>query len=252
MRFLADLGNARLKLARLGPTGEIAARAVVDTDRPETWEAALQEIEGLATDAEWAAASVRPEAARALEVLLDRGPVARVGWFRSVADTPVRHRLAHPETCGADRALAVLGWGESQRQSMCGVVVMCGTAITVERIEPDGIWAGGAIAPGWRPLTQALHDVTAQLPRVEPPSGLSGSPFASETRSALEAGLRGMIVGGCRELIRAIREGLPASAVTVWTGGDAPWLAAAVEGASARIEPDLVMRGLATATGWSA
>ena len=43
----------------------------------------------------------------------------------------------------------------------------CGTAITVERISEQGIWQGGAIAPGLRVVAGALHNQTAMLPLVE-------------------------------------------------------------------------------------
>jgi len=59
-------------------------------------------------------------------------------------------------------------------------------------------------------------------------------------------------VGGCRELIRGLRQGLPSAAPIFWTGGDAAWLAPAVEGEAAQIVPDLVFRGLVHSLGWGA
>ena len=259
MRYVADLGNARLKLARLDAAGGIAERAVTPTARPTAWAGLLQAFGGFVPGAEWGIASVRPEAAEELARVLAEGGVTpeRVRWVRSAAETPVRNRLERPEKAGADRALAVLGGCALEGAERGGVVVMCGTAVTVERIEPGGVWAGGAIAPGFGPMSAALADRAAQLPRIDhesissPGSGSPLRAWGTETRSALEVGLRGMLIGGCRELVGTMRSSLPSGAFLVWTGGDANWLAPAVVGAGARIEPDLVLRGLAVALGWA-
>jgi type III pantothenate kinase len=253
MRFLADLGNARLKLAQIDAVGRVARRAVLETDRQETWPDRLAELGGLDHTAEWGIASVRPAAAESLVEMLQNAPVARVWLFCSAAETGVRHRLVHPGSTGADRACAVRGWCMRQPVQKGGAVVLCGTALTVERIEPGGLWVGGAIAAGWRPLTEALHHRTAQLPLIELAEGPHVAPYGGETRSALEAGLRAMLVGGCREMLAGIRADLPPDAVTLWTGGDAAWLAPAVDGPAAvcLVEPDLILHGLAATLGWS-
>ena len=49
---------------------------------------------------------------------------------------PIRHQLEHAETAGADRALAVLAAVARHPQGGPGLVVSCGTAITVERGAP--------------------------------------------------------------------------------------------------------------------
>jgi type III pantothenate kinase len=101
-----------------------------------------------------------------------------------------------------------------------GLVVSCGTAITVERVSAEGVWQGGAIAPGWNLSARALHFGTAQLPlvRVEeaPPA------WGRSTTPALAAGLFWGTVGAVRELLARQAEDLAPSPWLVWTGGDAP------------------------------
>jgi len=250
-RFLADIGNSRLKFARVDSHGEMALQTSVVTELPETWSQAIETLGGFESGCVWGISSVRPEAAQRLATLLDEAGVLSVRWFRSVADIPIRHALENPESAGADRALAILGFLAQTGIQTGGVVVMCGTALTVEQVSPDGCWQGGAIAPGWRPLAQALHVQAAQLPFIEQAGVGSGRGPGTNTQSAIQVGLQGMMVGGCRELVQTMRHGLPSSARTVWTGGDASWLARAVDGEFARIETDLVFRGLLEALGWS-
>ncbi len=251
--ILADLGNSRLKLARLG--GAEPARAV-PVDDEAAWAAAVDQLDPEGT-ARWAIATVNPPVADRLRAWLDRrGPIPqselrnpqslRVDrWFTSAADVPVRHRLTRPETAGADRALAVLAAIDRSAIGVGGIVVGCGTALTVERIGPDGVWHGGAIAPGLALMARSLRDGTAQLPRIDPTD--VPSPWGDHTQAAIAAGLVWGAVGIARELIARQSADLPADRWLIWTGGDAPRLAPLVAGPGARVEADLVLDGLALA-----
>ncbi|MBQ9754523.1 MAG: type III pantothenate kinase, partial [Lentisphaeria bacterium] len=66
-------------------------------------------------------------------------------------------------TIGADRlanAVAALDHGTP------ALVLDCGSAITIELVDSDLRFRGGAIAPGRKMLRQALHANTAQLPEI--------------------------------------------------------------------------------------
>ncbi len=122
-------------------------------------------------------------------------------------------------------------------------MVSCGTALTIERITDDGTWQGGIIAPGLGVAARALHLLTAQLPVVElrqPPPA-----WGRSTRPALEAGVFWGMVGAVRELLARQADDMNGIPSVVWTGGDAELLAGPVAGSDARIEPDLVLLGLA-------
>ena len=96
---------------------------------------------------------------------------------------------------------------------------MCGTAITVERITADGVWQGGAIAPGLGQTARALNLMTAQLPFIE----LSQTPpaWGRGTVDSLKAGIFWGIVGAVRELLARQEADLGRDPWVVWTGGDA-------------------------------
>lgn len=241
-RLVLDLGNSRLKWGRLGPDGRLAASLATPVDDDGAWAAALAE---LAIAGPAAVATVNPPAADRLAAFLtDRG-LNMIRWFRSAADVPVRHALEQPERTGADRALAVLA--ASRSMTGPGIVVQCGTAITVERIGPDGTWQGGAIAIGPALASRALRRGTAQLPEVSLPGPGEAPPaWGAQTIGALTAGAVWGAVGAVKELVarQAIGLGTPWVA---WTGGDADVLAplAAIEG-SVTLR-DAVLLGLAAA-----
>ena len=248
MRFLVDIGNTRLKMAVLETDGDLSSHQSSPVDCPDSWANMMEWSGGLTSAAEWGIVSVRPQAAGMVSELLQRSGVTRVQWFCSASDTPVRHQLENPEKAGADRAMAVLGFN-AKFPGRSGVVMMCGTAITAELVAKDGCWLGGAIAPGWRAMTGALRDLTAQLPASGRLEGAPRIGVGVNTLTALQAGLYGMLIGGCRELILGLKRQASASeeCLTVWTGGDAHWLAREVEGQGALVESDLVLRGLAVA-----
>lgn len=245
LRIVADLGNTRLKWGRLDATGRVGETRALPGDDPSAWDDAWRAWNPPDAEASsWAVASVNPPAAGRLARFLERQGIERVEWFRSAADVPVPHALVHPETAGADRALAVSAakgeWPAGRR----GLVVLCGTAVTVERVAADGTWEGGAIAAGLGLTARALHLLTAQLPLSAP--GAAPPAWGNATLPALEAGIYWGVVGAVRELLTRQAAGPDAPPWVVWTGGDAEILAPSVSWAGPSVViPDLVLRGLA-------
>jgi type III pantothenate kinase len=213
-------------------------------DQPQQWQAAWDRWNpGSARPSRCAVSSVNPPVADQLQAFLESQRGVTSTWFRSAAEVGVPNEVIGAETGGADRALAVAAAISLAPAGRPGLVVSCGTAITVERVSRSGVWQGGAIAPGLTLCARALHDHTAQLPLVmirEPPPA-----WGAATAPALEAGVFWGTVGACRELIARQTAELGNDRWLIWTGGDAALLAPAVTGATARIEPDLVLIGLA-------
>ena len=69
-------------------------------------------------------------------------------WYQTAAEVPLAMDVEGADTGGADRALAVLAAREQMPRGQPGLVVSCGTAITIERLTAGGVWQGGVIAPG--------------------------------------------------------------------------------------------------------
>lgn len=244
LRIVADLGNTRLKLGRVDETGHIGHVEAIHVDIVDVLEETVCRwtCDGH-TASRWAIATVNPPAAKRLERLLEGRRVEDVVWYRSAAAVPVPHAIESPETAGADRALAVSAALGRRPSGRPGFVVLCGTAVTVERISEDGTWRGGAIAPGLALSARALHMLTAQLPLVIPRS--SPPAWGNATRPALEAGIFWGAVGTIRELLMRQASGFELPCWLIWTGGDAEALAPAIGWQGATVVPDLVLEGLA-------
>jgi type III pantothenate kinase len=252
IRFVADVGNTRLKLARLDDAGALSLSQVeaCEVHDRDARRAAIERLGGQDPGARWTIASVNPPALDGLLAELAGPPVRLV---RSALDVPMRHALVHPESTGADRAVGVREAARLQAldlQRGCGgQVVLAGTAITVERIDRDGAWTGGAIAIGPGLAASALGSRTAQLPVVAAaPRDLPPASWGVDTDSALRAGLHWGAVGAVREILSRQAdsgEGLGPAPWLVIAGGDAAWIASGLNDPRAQVRPHLVLEGLA-------
>lgn len=245
LRVVADLGNTRLKWGRLDESGRLAESIALPLDDPSAWSAAWAGWQALYSEESWwGISTVNPPVADRLAAFLDEAGVERVTWIRSAAEVPVPKNVEGADSGGSDRALAVLGGVRIKPTERPCLVVMCGTAITVERITAEGVWQGGAIAPGLGQTARALNLMTAQLPFIE----LSQPPAAwgRGTVDSLKAGIFWGIVGAVRELLGRQESDLGPDPWIVWTGGDATLLAPQVCGDAARIEPNLILDALAS------
>ena len=147
-----------------------------------------------------------------------------------------------PAELGADRVAAALGAraGNPHRNV---IVVDCGTATTVTALSRDGRIAGGAILPGAALWPEALATKTALLPRVilrRPRSAVGRSP-----QEAIVSGCYYGQVGAIREIVARVRTEVfgKEKAVVLGTGGNADLFANEI--LFDRIEPRLVLEGLA-------
>lgn len=154
--------------------------------------------------------------------------------------TGLKLRTDNPREVGADRIVnsvaAVAMYGGPV------VVVDFGTATTVDCINHNGEYVGGAIAPGFRISEEALFDKTAKLPRVEiqRPDKVIGTNTVAAMQSGLFWGYVGLIDG----LVTRCRAELDPEAKAVATGGMAHLIGGASETVD-EIEPSLTLFGLA-------
>ncbi len=123
-------------------------------------------------------------------------------------DVPLPNKY---ETMGIDRALGA--WGAWQRYRAAALVIDCGTAITLTRIDEKGQFAGGVILPGLELLCQCLHDRVPHLPKITLPE--SPIPlWAESTSEAMASGIFYFMQEGLTKFIKE-KDGL-----TLFTGGD--------------------------------
>ena len=245
LRVVADLGNTRLKWGRIDESGQIAEVIALPLDDSVAWESTWAHWHRIQPgDSWWAISTVNPPVAKQLKAFLQAQGISRVSWIQTAADIPVAMDVEGADTGGSDRALAVFAASRLMGPGRPGLVVMCGTAITVERLTTEGVWQGGAIAPGLGLTARALHLMTAQLPFIH----LEQTPpaWGRGTQQSLEAGIFWGIVGAVRELLARQQLDLKGDPWIIWTGGDSTLLAPHVSGTSAHIEPNLILDGIAS------
>lgn len=159
---------------------------------------------------------------------------------------PLKHTLTDDAIAatGQDRLLGAVAAFRIARQAC--VVVDAGTAVTVDFVDGQGVFHGGAIAPGVRMALSAMHTNTDALPSVEFEPPQADIPYARNTREAMLHG----VFYGTRGLVRQLAEryaiAYDAYPTIIATGGDAH---AIFEGDELieRIVPDLTLRGIALA-----
>jgi type III pantothenate kinase len=252
MLVAIDVGNTNLRLAAardgvLGSTRRAATPAAATPDEMEILLAALLGLDGLRLGGVGAfvLASTVPAVTAAVEAVAARLSIPCL--TASAATVPIPVRVERPGDVGPDRL--VNAYAGARLYGAPAVVVDCGTATTLDAVDRDGAFVGGAIAPGLVLGLDALAARTARLPRVAP--DLPAGPIGRDTTTAIQAGTvlghRALIeglLGLMRRQLGAAAGLAPAEVRVVLTGGLAalPW-ARTVEGVDA-IDPELTLRGL--------
>jgi type III pantothenate kinase len=221
MSFLAiDIGNTRLKWAQYSSPKPGAALLAHGA-------AFLETIDELA-EGEWArlppptsmlGCNVAGDAVRRrVEEQLELWDCTPRWVVPSAHDGGVVNGYDHPSRLGADRWTAVIGahWHMRSRGSLRPVlVVMMGTAVTVDALTPDGRFLGGIILPGHGIMLRALESGTAGL-RV--PTG-EVREFPTNTSDALTSGGTFAITGAIERMHRHLRTRTGKTPIVLVTGG---------------------------------
>lgn len=141
---------------------------------------------------------------------------------------------------GADRICNTVGAGMLYPKQ-AAVVVDFGTATTFDVVDESGDYRGGVIAPGINLSLEALHNATAQLPRivVARPDKVIGTDTVACMHSGIFWGYVGLIEG----IVTRIRNEFGKPMKVLSTGGLAPVFAEATDVIEANV-PDITVRGL--------
>ena len=153
--------------------------------------------------------------------------------------TGIRIHYESPRDVGADRvADAVAAY---HKYGGPVIVVDFGTATVLDAISGDGVYLGGAIAPGIGIAAEALFARTSKLHRVEllAPSTAIGKNTVDSMQSGLIFGYVGLV----EELVRRFQKELGQKARVVATGGLAPIIAKETP-VLETVDPDLTLEGL--------
>ena len=129
--------------------------------------------------------------------------------------TGIHIKTDNPKEVGADRIVNAIAAYKLYGGPV--IIVDFGTATTFCAVNADGVYLGGAIAPGIEISAEALFEKTAKLPKVEliKPKHCIGS----NTVSAMQSGLFYGYLGLTNELIRRFKKELGEDSLVVATGG---------------------------------
>jgi type III pantothenate kinase len=235
MKLLIDLGNTRVKWALWD------GRELRDADAT---------MHGDFTDAVWRAVPLVESvwmasvASSALNAQVTQAAQQRFGTqVRGVHSRAqacgVRSAYAQPERLGVDRFLALVAAHASAREAT--VIASCGTALTLDALAADGTHLGGLIAASPDLALTALRGGAANLGAA--PVG-AVVEIADNTADAMESGAWLAAAALIERFVGAATNRLKAFPRLILTGGGAQRLGDLLAPLP-RIEPDLVLRGLA-------
>ncbi|HEX2739562.1 MAG TPA: type III pantothenate kinase [Rubrobacter sp.] len=156
-------------------------------------------------------------------------------------ETGLDNRYDDPRAVGADRIVNAVAAG--RQYGFPAIIVDIGTATTVEAVNGEGCYLGGAILTGLYVSLEALVSRTAKLPSVdleeEPPRVI-----ATNTPDSIRSGFIYGYAGAVDALIRRSREELGEDGVrVVATGGQAGVIVPYCQEIQ-EFDPDLTLKGL--------
>jgi len=238
MSWLFDLGNTRLKWARLSAHTLHDHGALVHQGGgfDAALDAALAALPR-ATQA-YLASVATPDLGARVRALCARHGVHCVDVQAQTELAGVRVAYAEPAQLGVDRFLALL----AARARGVGpwLLVSVGTALTVDALAVDGAHLGGVIAPTPALMREAL---AARVPHLRNDGG-APQGFACNTRDALAGGAQGAALGLIERSYAHAAATFGVAPTLLLGGGGASALAPAL-GLPHRLAPDLVLEGLA-------
>jgi type III pantothenate kinase len=243
---VVDIGNSRIKLCRVvGGALQLPVRGL-PADDVAGWERLAAEWE-FTLGRTWAVAATDPNRRQQFIAWAAsrREPVVAIDSPRKV---PIAVTVDEPERVGIDRLLNVLAAKAHVRPGQPAIVVDAGSAVTVDLLDEEGRFAGGAIFPGLRLMSRALHDYTAQLPLVEPSGSMPAGPPGANTEAAMRHGILLAVAGGIDALVREIAARCTTAPHLVLTGGDmTPQLAGLLQSRHqfrSEVRPALTLEGI--------
>jgi type III pantothenate kinase len=246
MAFLAiDIGNTRLKWAMYEaprPGATLLAHGAEFLDHIERL------AEGPWTDVPDATSMLGCVVAgdalrrRAEEQVRERFDCASRWVVPSLGEAGITNGYDHPTRLGADRFVAMIG--ARHRMLAAGearpmVVVLVGTAVTVEAVDQHGKFLGGLILPGHGIMLRALESGTAGL---HVPTG-EVVEFPTNTSDALTSGGTYAIAGAVERMVQHVRQRCGAEPARFMTGG-AGWKMAPSMSSEFELVDSLIMDGL--------
>ena len=216
MRLLCDIGNSRLKWA-IEESGEfIATGACWHQDLAE--EGALSKlIPATSLTSVWISCvgsdaifrSVKAWCRTKFSIGVQQAQVAR-------SCCGISNEYQDLERLGVDRWVAALGARSAIKKGAL-IIVDAGTAVTVDLLEHNNVYQGGAILPGFA----LMHDsLIVGTQGIESSVKKAPSVVGKNTSDCVNSGVHFGFIGAIDRVIERMLEECPRKASLIVTGGD--------------------------------
>jgi type III pantothenate kinase len=243
MFLVADIGNTSLKWAYGNRRGIVHKGGVRHSD-PSEREQCIRDIPKIGPVERILVCNVADERKVAWFIdLISDVFHGQVEFVRSEeSKLGVHNGYSSPELLGADRWVALITL--SVVYGRPGIVVDCGTAITVDGLSSSGQHIGGVIGPGLMAMKKSLLKSAHQIDTRLSLNAGSKVDFASKnTDDAIDNGIKLSAIGFVDGVLDGMADMLGQNVKVVITGGDASLLHPLLKNETIH-DPDLLLRGL--------
>lgn len=164
-------------------------------------------------------------------------------------NVPITNKTKYPSKVGVDRLLTSVAVNFIREVNQPAIIVDSGTAVTVDYVNGQGEFCGGAILPGVRLCAKALHEYTTSLPHYDAKQLLDHvpNPIGVDTEAAIASGLFWGHVGAVKELVQRLQAHASSTTtkppLVVITGGASSMLVHSFR--QTIFLPDMSLQGLA-------
>lgn len=243
MQLLLDIGNTRIKWAMLTERGlqPQQAEAFADWQTADIVERVLAPLGHV--EAVWVSNVAGERMAKLVSEATQSVWELTPTFVESTAQYgAVRSAYLEPKQLGVDRWLTLIGAHALAPRSAC--IVGVGTAMTLDGIDAGGRHLGGLIVPGPELMVSSLMRNTSDIADRAAVGDVGEGLFATSTRGGVYQGAVHALAGLIEHALGTMKLQLGETPLLLLHGGAAdrvqPQLRTPV-----RLEPDLVLQGLA-------
>ena len=232
MHLAVDIGNTKTKVAWFN-NQELSGSKVFDAfSEEELWRF---------VDAEQYSKIIVSTVKKLSVNFLERCAKSEILLFSQSTPLPILVHYATPATLGLDRLAAAVG-AQARFPKQNVLVFDFGSCITTEFVSAQGVYCGGAIAPGLNLRFKAMHTFTDKLPLIPAGSPTLPTLTGDSTESCMQSGVvNGILfeISGSMAAYDAEYKDLK----VIFTGGDASYFESLLN-MNIFAYPYLVLRGL--------
>jgi type III pantothenate kinase len=157
----------------------------------------------------------------------------------------IRNAYVDPQRLGVDRWMAMIGAWSLKQEAAC--IVDCGTAVTIDVLDDQGLHLGGMIIPGMELMQDSLtNEDTGILSDVQTEHGDRPGLLARDTGDAIVAGTLYALVALIERVRQDIERELDIDLPLYLSGGDVDLIKPLLS-CESHYEPMLIFQGMIAA-----